>query len=331
METRIRSVALGLYLTVVALLLVVTLVLLWPEIDAENNWTSGTLFTVGSGIRTLSLNPSDDVRLILLVAVVGGLGACVHATTSFATFAGNKELELSWSWWYLLRPFIGSALALVFYFSIRGGFLSAGNTASKEVSLYGMMALAGLVGMFSKQATDKLNELFTSLFRTRDGEGDAVRKDKLKTQAPVTAVMIPPEKIQKVTLASSGPSGVSIKELQSKLSPTVTRIPVVEESGKACWVLHESQIYKYIAENLVENPQLDLTNATLADLLADKGIEDMVKAIGFVAETATLGDARKVMDQKSYCRDVFVTENGDSGNPILGWLTDVDLGKKVKS
>jgi hypothetical protein len=44
------------------------------------------------------------------------------------------------------------------------------------VNPYGMVALAGLVGMFTKQATDKLSEVFSTLFKT-DREKEL--KDKL--------------------------------------------------------------------------------------------------------------------------------------------------------
>jgi hypothetical protein len=42
---------------------------------------------------------------------------------------------------------------------------------------------AAIVGMFSKQATDKLQELFTTLLRTRQA-CDAERADSLKDESP---------------------------------------------------------------------------------------------------------------------------------------------------
>jgi len=36
-----------------------------------------------------------------------------------------------------------------------------------DLSPYGITALAGLTGMFSKQATDKLREVFDDFFRTQ--------------------------------------------------------------------------------------------------------------------------------------------------------------------
>lgn len=120
-----------------------------------------------------------DERLLLLVIVAGMLGAFVHGATSLADYLGNNAFNRSWTWFYLLRPAIGMSLALVFYFAIRGGFLSTTGGA-KDINPYGIAALAGMVGMFSKQATDKLSEIFSTLFRTA---GDVKRADKLNGAA----------------------------------------------------------------------------------------------------------------------------------------------------
>ena len=120
-----------------------------------------------------------DERLILLVIVTGILGAFVHGATSLADYIGNNNFNSNWTWFYLLRPAIGMSLALVFYFVIRGGFLSTTGGA-QDINPYGIAALACLVGMFSKQATDKLSEVFGTLFRSAPGGGDAKRQDPLK-------------------------------------------------------------------------------------------------------------------------------------------------------
>lgn len=79
------------------------------------------------------------------------------------------------------------SLALVFYFVIRGGFLTTSGGA-KDINPYGIAALAGLVGMFSKQATDKLSEVFGTLFRAAAGEGDEKRSGSLGAKEAATTV-----------------------------------------------------------------------------------------------------------------------------------------------
>jgi len=116
-----------------------------------------------------------EVNLLVLALVFGALGSFVHLAKSFASFAGNRSLVASWLWWYVLQPVTGMALALMLYVLIRGGLFAPGSSA-EAVSPYGVAGVAGLAGMFSKQATDKLAELFAAAFPTA---ADARRGDKL--------------------------------------------------------------------------------------------------------------------------------------------------------
>ena len=80
--------------------------------------------------------------------------------------------------WYLLRAPIGVALALIIYLVLRGGLLQANAAAADLINPYGVAAFAGLAAMFSKQAVDKLGEVFVTMFRTESG-ADEERKDSL--------------------------------------------------------------------------------------------------------------------------------------------------------
>jgi hypothetical protein len=65
---------------------------------------------------------------------------------------------------------------MVMYFVIRGGFLASA-TGTAELNPWGFVAVAALVGLFSKQATNKLDELFSTMFKT-DKEREL--RDKLQ-------------------------------------------------------------------------------------------------------------------------------------------------------
>ena len=118
-----------------------------------------------------------EIRFMFVAAIAGALGSYVHLATSFADYAGNEKLTTNWAWWYILRPFIGMALAEVVYLALRGGLLNAsGSDTTTAISPYGVAASAALTGLFSKQATDKLQEVFETLFRT---EKKVDRKDGL--------------------------------------------------------------------------------------------------------------------------------------------------------
>ncbi|WP_256966090.1 hypothetical protein [Streptomyces griseiscabiei] len=118
-----------------------------------------------------------DTAMLLAVVVCSALGSFVHAATSFATYVGNRRLYASWLWWYLLRAGIGVALALLVYFLLRGG-LFAGSSGAGATNPYGFSGIAGLCGLFSKQATDKLREICDTLLSTT-GDGDRDRRDGL--------------------------------------------------------------------------------------------------------------------------------------------------------
>lgn len=151
----------GIYLTLLNLLLLYVLLRLWPgqvPLKAEH--------------LTVKLIPGlwepdvwTEVRYLALVAITGALGSYIHLATSFADYLGNRQFVSSWKWWYVLRPFIGSALAVIVYVAARGGLVSGGAGAG-DLSPYGVTALAGLSGMFSKQATDKLREVFENMFKS---------------------------------------------------------------------------------------------------------------------------------------------------------------------
>ena len=53
-----------------------------------------------------------------------------------------------------MQPFAGTALAVVFYLVIRGGFFSP-QAGFKQTSPFGFAAFAAMVGMFSEQAVLK--------------------------------------------------------------------------------------------------------------------------------------------------------------------------------
>jgi hypothetical protein len=180
----------GILFLLAAAILAYLLTAFWPvKGGANDDWYSGvTLFGWSFTIAT-------EVRLIWLVIIAAALGSYVHTVTSFASYVGNRRLHRSWLWWYVLRTPIGVCLALVFYFVVRAGFFSSG-ALGKDISPFGVAALSGMVGMFSKQATDKLREVFDNLFRTAPGKGDDAREDKLAT-VPLVIEKIEPDSVQK--------------------------------------------------------------------------------------------------------------------------------------
>jgi hypothetical protein len=181
--------------------LIASLVNLWPAIESFTNTTTTSAtksaastpsshYTVRLLLGAVKVKTTAGTSLLLVVAISGALGSTIHTSTSFADFVGNRRLFKSWVTWYLLRPVIGAALAVLIYFALRGGFFS-GTLQSGDVNPYGIAALGGLAGMFSQQAADKLKEVFETLFQVSEGAGDAQRKDDLANAAPVIKKLEP--------------------------------------------------------------------------------------------------------------------------------------------
>jgi hypothetical protein len=185
---RVGAVLLGIFLLVSGLALVIALFTLWPAVEAATKPVpeSSSLSFLGSPSWTLT----PDTTLLLMVVVVGALGSMVHAATSFTSYAGNRRLKLSWTWWYILRMITGATLAVLVYFVLRGGLLT-GAAPTTAVNPYGIAATAGLAGLFSKQAIDKLREVFDTLLRVSKGHGDDERADKIASPAPVLTDVTP--------------------------------------------------------------------------------------------------------------------------------------------
>lgn len=190
-------------LIAVALALIASLINLWPSVEAAT--TTPAASSVAHTTRTarllftlVTVHATPGTALLLLVIILGALGSLIQAATSFGDFVGNRRFYSSWTVWYLLRLIVGVLLALLFYFAVRGGFFS-GSSQSSSVNPYGIAALAGLAGLFSKQATDKLREVFETLFRVAKGTGDAQRSDDLANPVPFVSAIDPKEVIAGAT------------------------------------------------------------------------------------------------------------------------------------
>jgi hypothetical protein len=103
----------------------------------------------------------------------------------------------------------------------------------------------------------------------------------------------------------------------------VTRIPVLDQNNLAMYIIHESVLYKYSAVAPAAPAPAD---RTLRDFLSQQGMRDLVtNTKAFVAQGGTLADAKAAMEKVADCQDVFVTQTGQATEPVLGWLTNVDI------
>ncbi len=153
-----RVFVFGVYLIILNISLIYILAKIWPPTIPPP--AAGDVALFG-----LSFRIYPETRNLLIAILSGALGSYIHLATSFSDYVGSRRFISSWTWWYVLRPFIGAALAVIVYFTLRAGLVGTG---SDGVNPYGVAAVAGLTGMFSKQATYKLREVFENFFRTQE-------------------------------------------------------------------------------------------------------------------------------------------------------------------
>lgn len=113
-----------------------------------------------------------ETRLLLLVMLAGALGSLMHSLRSLYWYTGNRMMVWSWVGFYLLLPFTGAILSVIFYFVVRGGFFSP-QASFENTSPFGFAALSALVGLFSPQATLKLKEVAETIFTKPESGADA--------------------------------------------------------------------------------------------------------------------------------------------------------------
>jgi hypothetical protein len=150
--------------------------------------------------------------------------------------------------------------------------------------------------------------------------------DRLKA-IPAKDVWIPVAAIEAVAiLAGQSEADISFEDIRAKLSTKVTRIPVWNENKAVLYVIHESMIYKYLAGARPEHP-------TLADFLNDQheAMRAVVTKIGWIPLNSTLADAKAKMESIPGCQDVFITQTGVNTEPVLGWITNIEIANRSRA
>lgn len=159
-ETDVRAtgiLALAIVFIGLAVLLLLAIIELWPSAGK----TAGT-YSTSHRFLGFSASLSLDDNLLVLAVLAGALGAVLHSVRSIAWYVGQRNLERTWTLYYLTLPVVGAMLVLLVYLLIRGGLISSGSAAS--VNPYGIAAIAALVGLFSQQAAQMLMQVFTTIF-----------------------------------------------------------------------------------------------------------------------------------------------------------------------
>jgi len=181
---------------------------------------------------------SRDQNLLVIVGILGGLGAMLHVIRSFFKYAGERGLVWSWIPSYFLIPFAGAVIAVITYVVLRAGLI--GGTGSDEGNTWGFAAIASLVGLFSAQATSKLKDIFeTILTPTERGSESVATKISASiaeftptSGAAGTPVTIAGTGLDSVTTVRFGGDVSSDAQWSATDQVLQTTVPVGAQTGK---------------------------------------------------------------------------------------------------
>lgn len=113
---------------------------------------------------------APDLTNAAATMVGAGIGSSLATILAFLEHASEKkDFAVAYVPWYIARPLMGMMLGLIFYFLLREGLLAVitNNSTPANLSVTGMTGVGALVGLFSKEAIEKLRELFSMVFNTR--------------------------------------------------------------------------------------------------------------------------------------------------------------------
>jgi hypothetical protein len=200
---------------------VYALVAIWP--------TNASTAATPSHVMGIRLLLNEEQRLFVIVAIAGVLGGLVHSARSLYEYVGNRVLRRSWMLMYLALPFIGGALAVVFYVILRGGLITG---TAAQVNFFGFAAISALVGLFSPEAAEKLKQIFSTLLAP-----DPPGRDRLASGAAAMVEGFDPE---------SGAVGTIIRIHGRNLSRATAVI--FQHARAAATVVSDSEISAVVPE-----------------------------------------------------------------------------------
>lgn len=142
---------------------------------------------------------------------------------------------------------------------------------------------------------------------------------------PVEEKMIKMGEFFYKSLGQINPDALKLVDLLKELdAQKLNRIPLFSAQNHPLYIIHRSMIDKFLVPRLLSGVNAD--EITLSALLAD---DEMTKVFEetfvVVRREASLAEAKDAMVARPGCNDVFVTQNGGRDEPVVGWLTNVDI------
>ncbi|HEY6140905.1 MAG TPA: CBS domain-containing protein [Thermoanaerobaculia bacterium] len=228
--------------------------------------------------------------------VLGVSGAAILAICALVLIGAPREQfeRASQLVFNSLLPLLGTwvGTVLAYYFSSKN-FESASQSVERLVNL---------------TTEQKLGQMF-------------VEKEMLRPPQ-ITTYEIP---------SGKAPKDVPLTEVMKKLGGKITRVPIVDDRNVVQYIVHQSGLFKFIAAQAMAGKGATIDQLTLQDLIDDAELKNWISNIVYVSDQASVADAKSKMEQQTGCQDLIVTKTGKKDEPMLGWMTNVEIGRLSKA
>jgi hypothetical protein len=176
-KERLWKIPLMIYFIVIIASTILAIISIWNPIETPITSTSQSASRPNSTDLIIPI-PDDDIDkwkgdrekyLIIVNALFGILGGSTYGLASLTIWIANNKYEKSWTLWYISRPIVGGALALIFYFLLRAGLVGG---FPINVGDFGFAAISIIIGLLATTAMKKLRDVFDVLFGIAKREDD---------------------------------------------------------------------------------------------------------------------------------------------------------------
>jgi hypothetical protein len=176
-KERLWKIPLMIYFIVIIASTILAIISIWNPIETPIASTSQSASRPNSTDLIIPI-PDDDIDkwkgdrekyLIIVNALFGILGGSTYGLASLTIWIANNKYEKSWTLWYISRPIVGGALALIFYFLLRAGLVGG---FPINVGDFGFAAISIIIGLLATTAMKKLRDVFDVLFGIAKREDD---------------------------------------------------------------------------------------------------------------------------------------------------------------
>jgi len=146
---------------------------------------------------------------------------------------------------------------------------------------------------------------------------------------PIASIMRKFDVTTHVSLpAAHGEAQVPLTDLRAKLLGDVSRLPVVDAASAPKYMIHGSMIDRYVSGGGKETDTL----ATFIAECAKTGTSfDADHGFVLVSAKDTIQAAKLKLERQTTCQDIFVTADGKPDQPLVGWVSNVRLGKFLQA